>query len=301
MNYSKTCAILVNYNGKEDTVECIKSLLASECSVTIKVVENGSNENDAEFIKDNCPMVDVISLTENLGFSGGNNIGIKKAFDEGYDYFLILNNDTVVDSKMLGLLLQYVDKQTVTVPTICYYDKPDQIWYAGGWIDRNNGGGYHIGQNELIKTIDKGNRDVSFATGCCLLLHRDIIEKIGLFDEIYFMYYEDLDYCVRLNQAGIRILYVPEAKLFHKVSSSTGGINSSLAVYFTTRNRLICLDKNRSYFTWIAFPAALISRVIRMVQNFARKDKKYKIYYSGISDFFRYKMNRPMKGYKKIV
>lgn len=241
----KVFAVLINYETAIYTRECIESLVQSkQCDLEIIVVDNSTSaEGYAQLQKEIAPYaVTLIKAPENLGFSNGNNIGIQYALAHGADYILMLNNDTVIDENMIAELLQKADNKTVTVPKMYYHANPTVLWYAGGEIQWKFGKTAHIGENQEDCEIYSQEKEVAFATGCCLLLHKKVIEQVGLWDESFFMYGEDVDYSIRLAQNGIKILYVPTAKLWHKVGASAG-IVSALGIYYDNRNRFFLIKK----------------------------------------------------------
>ena len=250
---------ILNFNGKNNTLECVESLRkidSSDFKLTILVVDNGSieklNMKSQSFGE---TKIEVIRNEENLGFSGGHNVGIKYALKNGADYVIILNNDTYVDSNSIKELLNAAEKDNkagILSPKIYFapgfeyhkdrYSKKDLgkvFWYAGGEIDWRNVVGHHRGVDE----VDKGQFDktieIELATGCCMLVKREVFEKIGMFDEKYFLYYEDADLCMRAKNNGFKIMYVPQSVIWHKNAVSAGGSGSKLQDYYITRSRLI--------------------------------------------------------------
>lgn len=234
---SRVAIITINYNGKDFLVPGIKSMLKMGGHYKIFVVDNASTDNSILQLQAECPQVEIIKNDDNYGFAEANNIGMETALKQGYDYFLIINNDVEVAPDMLTHLLLHASETTVTVPKI-YYESPNNlIWSAGGYIDSN-----YEAKHRGLRQKDEGQFDkeceVETATGCCLLVHKTIYEKIGGFDRNYFMYCEDTDWCHRMRAEGIKIRYVPSAKMWHKVSSSTGGEDSPTKVYYIARNKL---------------------------------------------------------------
>ena len=280
---NKVAIIIVNYNGLNDTCACIQSIPKKD-NYKIIVVDNASKTDEVKIIKNKFEYVHVISSDSNLGFAGGNNLGIKYALENDYDYIMLLNNDTVIEKKMIDELLKYADNNNITVPKMCYYSNPDTVWYAGGYIDKIKGLAIHYGykMNE-----EKFNERVkcNFATGCCMLIHKSIFKKIGLLDEKYFMYCEDTDFSIRLDQNKIAILYVPTAKLLHKVSVSTGGENSPMSIYYGTRNRFIYLKQYKKYFCFTAYIYTYVTRYIKILVNIMKRNNNYRIYLQAINDY----------------
>lgn len=258
----KTIAIVIlNWNGTKDTNQCLESI--EKCQMfrqrrikcQIVVVDNGSREKfkvQSEKLK---VEVKIIRNEENLGFAGGNNVGIRFALKHGVDYVLILNNDTIVSKNLVEELVKVADsneKIGIAAPKIYFapgfefhkdrYTKDEQgkvIWYAGGEMDLDNVLGHHRGVDE----VDTGQFDeispTDFASGCCLLIKKEVLERVGMFDEAYFLYYEDSDLCQRVKGKGYRILFVPSAIIWHKNAGSAGGSGSKLQDYYITRNRLL--------------------------------------------------------------
>jgi GT2 family glycosyltransferase len=248
--------IILNHNNREDTLACLRSLEHLTYSRAFPIVlDNGSSDGSAEAIRAQYPNVKLIETGDNLGFTGGNNIGIHYALNHRADYVMLLNNDTIVAPDMLGLLVEVMhqDPQVgIAGPTIYYHDQPDLIWSAGGSIDWKRG----ITSMTAIGTEDKGQlgtsvREVEFVTGCALLARRDVWEKVGDLDERFFMYYEETEWCVRAARAGFKIVHVPAAMLWNKISNE-GRAASPHAFYYMTRNRLLFLrHTGASLRTWL--------------------------------------------------
>lgn len=240
--------VIVNYNGEAYQNECIKSLYQMKYSnFKIIVVDSGSTDNSLIILKEQFPEVIVLEQFDNVGVAKGNNIGINYSIKLGMKYTLLLNNDTEVDSLLLSKLVENATPRTVTVPKIYYYDPSDLLWYAGGELDWRKITGTHEGyrQKEIAYGSEK-SRLVTYSPTCCMLIDNSIFLKTGLMDENYFMYYDDTDFCVRLNENGINILYISDAKIWHKVSSSTGGEGSRLLVYYSNRNCFYYTNKYRN-------------------------------------------------------
>jgi len=244
--------VILNWNGWKDTLECVESinkLTKGSYSLETIIVDNASTDESIKKLN----KYRVVSNSSNLGFAGGNNIGIQLALDEGADWICVLNNDTVVDKNLLVDFLSFLElnlKAGIISPKIYFakgyeyhkrYKKNELgkvFWYAGGIIDWNNVYGSNFGVDEVdIGQYDQ-SRPVDFATGACMFLKSSMIRTIGLFDEKFYLYLEDADLSIRARNAGYEVLYAPEPHLWHKVSQSSG-IGSDLNDYYITRNRLI--------------------------------------------------------------
>src|SRR3989344_3560356 len=254
----KIAIVVLNYNGKENTLACInsiKKLNKSNYKVKLIVVDNASNDGSREAlskIKD----ITLVKNDKNLGYSGGNNIGIKHALSLGSEYILILNNDTIVEKSLIINLINSAKKGDIVSPKIYFakgfefhknrYKKEDLgkvIWYAGGKIDWQNVIGIHIVVDEVDHGQFSKRLEINLATGACILIRRQVFKKIGFFDEKYFLYLEDMDFCVRAKRAGFKIIFEPKAILWHKNASSGGGSGSGLQDYYISRNRLLFATK----------------------------------------------------------
>lgn len=254
----KVFVVILNLNGKDFTLDCLTSLedlkKPKNTEVFLLVVDNGSTDNSVAAIKKNFPHVFILENRKNLGFAEGNNIGLRFALKEGADFILVLNNDTIVDKNLLTELLREVKDERVGIlgPKIYFApgyefhkdryqesEKGKVLWYAGGKMDWGNVLASHRGVDE----VDHGQYDqvspTDFTSGCCFLVKREILEKIGLFDARFFLYYEDNDLCQRAKKVGFKVLFVPKAHLWHLNAGTAGGSGSTLQEYYITRNRLL--------------------------------------------------------------
>jgi GT2 family glycosyltransferase len=250
---------ILNFNGEKDTIECLRSLSnlrRSSFELRIIVIDNASSRRII-LDKDLTSKIDIklIKNQTNLGFSGGHNIAIKYALENGADYILILNNDTYVDKDFLTNLLKVGesdDSVGILVPKIYFapgfefhknrYAKKEigkVLWYAGGEIDWANIIGHHRGVDEVDRGQFDKIQETELATGCCMLIKRKVFEKVGNFDDKYFLYYEDTNLTMRAEKNNFRIIYVPESVIWHKNAESSGGSGSTLQDYYITRNRLL--------------------------------------------------------------
>ncbi|MBC3788214.1 glycosyltransferase family 2 protein [Spirosoma utsteinense] len=273
--------ITVNYN--QAAVTC--DLLESTRTLTyprfeIIVVDNGSKEDPTERIRQgNYPNVTVIVSPDNLGFSGGNNLGIRHARG---DYYFLLNNDTIVTPTLLELLLEpfrQFPAVGVTCPKIRFHDQPNIIQYAGYRpLNEYTGQTWAVGLMEP----DEGQHDKSgptyFAHGAAMMVSRAVLEKAGTLDESFFLYYEELDWSARIRRAGFQIYYQADALIFHRESMSVGKANA-MKVYYHTRNRLWFMRRNvvgfprlifYLYYFCLALPKALVQYTLRWQPDYLR-------------------------------
>jgi GT2 family glycosyltransferase len=218
--------IVLAWNHVEDTVECLDSLICSDYSpVHYMLVDNASTDNTMEVVRERFPMVEIVHSTENLGVSGGYNLGMKRAIEQGADYLLIANNDIKVDPTMIRHLVDSLEKHPfagMAMPKIYhYYGDQKRLWCTGGRWRKFPPMVKMTGYNVLDGPPYNEEKEIPFAPSCVLLLRRDAVKQVGYFDTDYFFYHDDWDYCVRYRKSGFTIRFVPQAFMWHKVSIST--------------------------------------------------------------------------------
>lgn len=281
-NKKKVAVLIINYNNTEDTMECLESIVSSSVIPDVYVLDNGSILNDGEKVKEVFPEINWVRSDVNLGFAAGNNKLMKMAIDARYDYLLLLNNDTIIDPLMIERLLSESKDTEVTVPLIYYYYNKKKIWYCGGFINKFTGIGKHYCQNKFkVKKMQK----IDFATGCCMMIPVNVIERVGFFNEDYFMYNEDTEYSIRLSEEKINISLVIDAKLWHKVAASSKAIKSYAYIYYSNRNRLKMIRENENFFRKSAYYYSIITRVIKMLTFFLINKEASLLYLKSYVDY----------------
>lgn len=226
--------VVVNWNRADDTIECLKALASSDyANYRPLVVDNGSTNGSPDAIRAAFPAVEVIANEDNLGFARANNIGIERALQQGADYVLLLNNDTLVDKRLLTELVAVGESDPqigMLVPKIYYHEEkrcPEpaeggRIWSAGARWRRFPPRVTIVGFGREDGPAYSFQREVDYATGCAMLVKREVFDRVGMFDPVFFMYHEDYDFSARVRRGGYRIVYVPQAVMWHKGSASTG-------------------------------------------------------------------------------
>lgn len=215
-------AITLNWNLKADTIACIESLLvAGLVKGHVIVVDNGSTDDSVSAIRGHFgPDLPLICNEHNLGYAGGMNAGIRFALEQGANSVLLLNNDTVIAPTMIDVLMEAgstLEGLGILGPAIYYHDDPGRLWRLGDrrhpWLPMPR-----IVQLDDVEKTDPAPFQVDYVTGCGMLIHRRVFERIGYLDERYFMYFEDADFCRRARDAGYSVWCVPQAQMWHKVS-----------------------------------------------------------------------------------
>lgn len=286
----KITIVLVNYNGRNFLKNCIESIRAQTYNnISLLIVDNNSSDDSVNYLKSTYPEIPVIVCSKNHGFAKGNNIGIRRALEAGADYILLLNVDTVIDEHLVEYLMKEADSQTVTVPKIYSDKRMMKIWYSGGEIDYINGRAFHYEKWEC----SEGN-EVSFACGCCILIHKNILERVGMFDEHYYLYFEDTDFSARLAKENIKIKYVKEARMWHKVGGSGGDKGALIKTYYITRNRLYFINKFQDEIQVKALQIAWETFWKYVITEKNKEKRKY--VWWGIRDFYRKKMYKLRDG-----
>ena len=216
--------VILNWNLKQDTAGCVASVLQSTYpSYRVLVVDNGSSDGSAQYLRRSFPSIEIIVNPANLGFAAGNNVGIRHALDKGADYVLLLNNDTTVDLGMLAQLAACASADEnigVVGPKIFYYQDRDRIWRLGDRIHAWLPVPLSVGRDQLDRGQFCEPFDLDYVTFCGALLRRSTLESVGLLDERFFFTYEDAEFCQRSRAAGYRIVCEPRAHMWHKVSLS---------------------------------------------------------------------------------
>lgn len=261
--------VILNWNQPELTKECLESVFKcqpSNAKISVVIVDNGSTDDSVKKLE-KIKNIHLIKSKKNLGFAGGNNLGLEYSLDKGADYILVLNNDTIVDKKLIENLVSLLesDKKIGAASPKIYFAKGYEfhkerykneklgkvIWYAGGQVDWNN----IYGSNKGVDEVDSGQYnqtiETDFATGASVFLRSQALKEVGFFDERYFLYLEDLELSQRLKKSNWKVVYCPKGVVWHKVSMSSG-IGSELNDYYITRNRLLFGNNYASFRTRLA-------------------------------------------------
>lgn len=290
----KVGIVISNYNGWQDTVQCLESLEKQTYrDFEIILLDDASTNDSVQQLQQRLPANTVfLPQQANSGFAAVNNVGMRRALADGCDWVLLLNNDTVAAPDFLETLLRQTPAGAVSCPKMLFLDPPDEIWFAGGELDRTTGKVRHLGGHEKDGPAFAEKKQVSFITFCCVLLPRQVIEQVGFLDETLFMYCEDVDYCIRLADAGVPLWFLPDARIWHKAGGSAGGM---LSVYYITRNTLYltCKGKSRLYIRARTLPVLLAGAArYGLTRILGRKKGRSYGAFRGALDFWRGRMGR---------
>lgn len=297
----KIYIIILNFNGRANTVECLHSFknlrVPQGFEIVPVIVDNNSHDDSVKVFKEKFSDIKLIETKKNLGYSGGNNVGISYALENHASHIIVLNNDTLLERTTVYELIEGLRMYTAEVacPKI-YFEKGFEyhkdryaknelgrvFWFAGGEMDWANVIGHHRG----VDAVDNGQYDkkvdIESITGACFIATAEVFKKVGTFNDSYFLYYEDADLSVRMKQEGFKIILAPKSIIYHKNAGSTGGSGSTLQDYFITRNRLVFGLK----YAPLRAKIALIRESMKLLVSGRKWQKK------GVMDFYARRLGK---------
>lgn len=244
-------AIVLSWNGREDTLRCLDSLTRAEHEeLRVVCVDNGSSDGSQDAVRQRFPQVQLIEAGANLGYSGGNNLGIRDALDDGARWIVLVNNDATVAADFLAGFREAASERPragILAGKVYFADRPTTIWFAGqrvsellGYSGRPRGYGREDGP-DYRRVVPTGR-----AVGALMAISREAIDAAGLLDDELFAYVEDVDWALRVRDAGFEVVFAPDARAWHSVSASTGGEKASThTLYYGVRNTVTVLERRR--------------------------------------------------------
>lgn len=237
--------VIPTYNRAEDLIACLDSLMKAGINQKqVLVVDNHSNDNTIDLLSRNYPEVPVKALSENLGATGASNIGFEFARKQGATHVLRLDSDTVVDPNFISPLIEQFQADPdigVVAPKIYYFDSPEKIWYAGADSHPFHFGAISSQRHQEDSPENKDKKEVDYAWGAAMLIKAEVLNKTGGFDTDFFIYYEEIDFCLRLKKIGYKIVFVPESVIWHKVGSAA---NNAWTAYHWNRSKMLLYRKH---------------------------------------------------------
>ena len=240
--------VVLNWNGGDDTLACLDSLHAvAGDRVKVMVVDNGSTDGSVSAIRAAHPEVELLETGRNLGYAGGNNVGIERAVASGADFVLVLNNDTTCAPDVVARLLDAAARHPragLFSPRMLYMDDPQRVWFDGArWKPDALTFGFP-GKDRTEAELGTEDHETDYACGAALFVRAEVVRQIGAFDERFFLVWEEADWCYRAREAGWSSMVVPSARIWHRVGASFGSEASPLRTYFSARNRLVWISRH---------------------------------------------------------
>lgn len=273
--------VVLNWKQRELTLECLKSVSGLEYpedKLQVIVVDNASKDGSVETLREVFPKVAVIENEFNLGYTGGNNVGIRRALHHKCEYILLLNNDVLVESNALSRLLEYAKTKPQCAflgPLIKIREEPQKILSAGGRLV-NGWRAVHLGEEENTVEGFYQERDVDFLSGCALLIRMAVLDKIGLLDERYYLYHEDVEWCARARKSGYSVQIVPRAIVWHP-DTHIRDDNSDFVTYYQARNNLLFVHEYFCFYTLVkavfSYSRILLSWTIKPKWKYKKKQR----------------------------
>ncbi len=252
----RVAAIVLNYNGKDVTLESLESLSQmTYAAFDIVVVDNGSTDGSYESVAEAFPDVSQVQVPDNRGISYGMNFGLRWVLERDYDYALILNNDIGVDPEMLTEMVKVAESDPsigCVGPKAYYFWDRERIWSVGGFLRFRESVTTERGDGQLDRGQFDRDEEVGYVNGCAMLVRRDALQRTGLWDPTYYLGVEDADWCMRMKRLGYRCFYAHKAKLWHMISQSTG-VYKPGRTFHTGRSTAIFVRRYANAWQWLTF------------------------------------------------
>lgn len=289
--------IIVNWTRRELLKNCLNSIEQITYEFfNVTVVDNASTDDSCAMVERYFPTVTLIRNKENLGFSEGNNIGIRYALQDNADYILLLNNDTVVSKDFVNPLIDVAETDEgigIVGSKVLFMDQPNVICYAGGkrrWTSE----WAHIGLGDKDSGIYNDTRETDYIYGCAMMVRKSVFEEVGMFDKRYFVYAEEIDLNLRVKKAGYKLVYVPRSVVWHKVAGSdVNGRISPFRQYYMTRNNLLLLKLHGTVLDKFLFAIFVFPKwVVKSVISLRNGPQMFVAFSRGLWDFFMGRFGR---------
>lgn len=276
--------IILNYKGLDDTIECVKSVKKIMYkNFLCAIVDNDSQDGSYEKLKEMFPEYKIIQFGENKGYAAGNNLGIKYALQEEAEYVCILNNDVIVKSDFLNVIIEYMEKNNtvgIAGPKICEYFAPEVIQSTGARIDLYKGVVPALNVGIAEEKISDEIIQCDYVGGACLIVKSEVISKIGLIPECYFLFFEETEWCLKAKRCNYDVVCISKAKIFHKGSASINKI-SGLSEYYFSKNQVLFEKRNASKLQFIYFTFYLLLKLTYLIIFRKKKLRSLKAVFEG--------------------
>jgi len=283
--FPRVSVVIVIWNGRSDTVECLTSFRGDPYpNREIIVVDNGSSDDSVAVLRAQFPEVVILQTGKNLGFTGGNNVGIRHAIETGADYVYLINNDTLVEPDALAKLVEAAEANPgagLVAPVIHDFDPPRAIWFAGSAMDLRRGAAWH--DNTRQPSREEMPYEVPWITGCAMLIRADLLRRLGGFDDRYYLSWEDVDLSLRVRNEGQQLLIVPPARIYHKGGQSGKNLDGIYG-YYTVRNSLLLASKHSGRDYPRAAFTILGEALRRCLRAGASRTRRLRLVWDGLRD-----------------
>lgn len=285
----RVLAVILNWRQPALTLACVQALqLMDYPALDVLVLDNGSGDDSVAVLQAARLDFRLLALAENIGFAAGNNVGLRRAMEAGYDYALLMNNDAFAAPDMLRhLLAEAAGDIALLSPKIYFHSDPTRIWFADGRRQSHTLDLRHTGLGQPDGPAWSFSRDVDYLLGTCLLVNLDAAQQTGLLDERFFFYFEDLDWSLRFRNAGYRLRLVAPAHLYHRVAISTGGEDDTpLRRYYLARSSVIFWRRHARQGSPLLIVAFRLASAVKMVVRLWLKGKNEvaRAYLRGLRD-----------------
>jgi GT2 family glycosyltransferase len=285
--------VTVTFNSAQVIGPFLRCVLAQTHSAfELYVIDNASSDNTLKQVESFCdPRIHIIANEKNVGVAAGNNQGIAASLAAACEYVLLINNDTEFSAELFAVLTEEIRARAcdMLVPKIVYHNRPNVLWAAGGYFLKPISQTHHFGDGEADGAKYSKFRKVEYAPTTCMLIKREVFEKIGMMDENYFVYYDDTDFCLRASRARIVLGYTPATVLSHKVSSLTGA-DSAFSLRYKTINQVYFALKNYPPVWWpgllLGIQIYYLGKLVRFIEPFSMYIERQRLFLEGIR-FFR--------------
>lgn len=263
--------VVLNWNNRKDLAECLANLdtLTDGYEHRVYVVDQGSTDGSVNLVKEHHPGVRLLLNASNVGHSEGNNQGMEAALAEGADYIFFQDNDTILDPAMFTHLVPFLDQQAsvgVVAPLVLRHDRPEIVWCNGGRIRWRDFGHLHHDEDRMVTDVDAAPVTSDFLSSCGFLMRAETVRRVGIWSRRFFLYHNDVEYCLRIQRLGLSVVSLPAARMWHKVSSTVRP-HSPMMIYYKGRNKWLLMKEYGENTSFVRFAWVHLLKAFRMVSR----------------------------------